>query len=153
MFDLDSMLEIGVLTGSRAFNVHKEDSDWDILVSLNKAQLFALHNSIASYEVLVDFAEGDIQDNNSSETEDIDIESYMEAGFSVWGNDIIEIGKYQDLNGNLINLFIYPEKTNNLENMKKVVGILNFMHSRELVERDKRIELFIKYTSLYIENE
>ena len=35
-YHLDSMLTLGVLTGSRAFNCSHEDSDWDIVITLDK---------------------------------------------------------------------------------------------------------------------
>lgn len=35
-YHLDNMLTLGVLTGSRAFNCSHEDSDWDIVIALNK---------------------------------------------------------------------------------------------------------------------
>ena len=35
-YHLNSMLTLGVLTGSRAFNCSHKDSDWDIVITLNK---------------------------------------------------------------------------------------------------------------------
>lgn len=35
-YHLDNMLTLGVLTGSRAFNCSHEDSDWDIVITLDK---------------------------------------------------------------------------------------------------------------------
>ena len=52
-YHLDNMLTLGVLTGSRAFNCSHEDSDWDIVITLDK---LLNYTQVPTVNHLIDFS-------------------------------------------------------------------------------------------------
>ena len=97
-------LNAGVLTGSRAFNCHKSDSDWDIV--LTESDIPKSLNNIdcevcASWESHTEPSGADGVDS---------IQEVYEG--TVWG-PITRIVKYY-IDDIVINLFIYPDKELNL---------------------------------------
>ena len=97
-------LNAGVLTGSRAFNCHKSDSDWDIV--LTESDIPKSLNNIdcevcASWESHTELSGADGVDS---------LQEVYEG--TVWG-PITRIVKYY-IDDIVINLFIYPDKELNL---------------------------------------
>ena len=97
-------LNAGVLTGSRAFNCHKSDSDWDIV--LTESDIPKSLNNIdcevcASWESHIEPSGADGVDS---------LQEVYEG--TVWG-PITRIVKYY-IDDIVINLFIYPDKELNL---------------------------------------
>ena len=97
-------LNAGILTGSRAFNCHKSDSDWDIV--LTESDIPKSLNNIdcevcASWESHTEPSGADGVDS---------IQEVYEG--TVWG-PITRIVKYY-IDDIVINLFIYPDKELNL---------------------------------------
>lgn len=98
-------LNAGVLTGSRAFNCHKVDSDWDIV--LTESDIPKSLNNIdcevcASREL----------SNEPSGADGVDsLQEVLYEG-TVWG-PITRIVKYY-IDDIVINLFVYPDEELNL---------------------------------------
>lgn len=98
-------LNAGVLTGSRAFNCHKVDSDWDIV--LTESDIPKSLNDIycevcASREL----------SNEPSGADGVDsLQEVLYEG-TVWG-PITRIVKYY-IDDIVINLFVYPDEELNL---------------------------------------
>lgn len=101
---LAECLNAGVLTGSRAFNCHKPDSDWDIV--LTESDIPKSLNNI-DCEVCVSFE----PHTEPSGADGVDSIQEVYEG-TVWG-PITRIVKYY-IDDIVINLFIYPDKELNL---------------------------------------
>ena len=103
-------LNAGVLTGSRAFNCHKSDSDWDIV--LTESDIPKSLNNI-DCEVCASWE----SHTEPSGADGVDSLQEVYEG-TVWG-PITRIVKYyiddiDDIDDIVINLFIYPDKELNL---------------------------------------
>ena len=97
-------LNAGVLTGSRAFNCHKSDSDWDIV--LTESDIPKSLNNI-DCEVCASWE----SHTEPSGADGVDSLQEVYEG-TVWG-PITRIVKYY-IDDIVINLFIYPDKELNL---------------------------------------
>lgn len=140
-YHLTNMLTLGVLTGSRAFNCASEESDWDIVL-LDKH--LAGRDKPLDYRNCIDFSKTweETQDN----VDGLDTIQELYDG-SIWG-PISLIDKYTDLNGNIINLFIYENKYEAiLPLFTELNNRINFLYSSEVHNRDTRIERFIELTN------
>ena len=138
-YHLDNILTLGVLTGSRAFNCSHEDSDWDIVITLDKLvnylQMSVIH--------LIDFSK--MWDEPQYDVDGLECLQELYDG-SIWG-PISFIDKYTDIDGNSINLFIYETKYEAvLPLFTELNNRMNFLYSDEVHDKDKRIERFIELT-------
>ncbi len=102
-FSLENMLTLGVLTGSRAFNCASEDSDWDIVITMNK---LLNYNQVPTVIHLIDFSK--MWDEPQYDADGLECIQELYDG-SIWG-PITFIDRYTDIDGNSINLFIYEDK-------------------------------------------
>lgn len=138
-YHLDSMLTLGVLIGSRAFNCSHEDSDWDIVITLDKlVNYFQM-----SVNHLIDFNKP--WDEPQYDADGLECIQELYDG-SIWG-PISFIDKYSDIDGNSINLFIYEYKYEAiLPLFTELNNRMNFLYSDEVHDKDKRIERFIELT-------
>ena len=139
-YHLDNILTLGVLTGSRAFNCSHEDSDWDIVITLDKLvnylQMSVIH--------LIDFSK--MWDEPQYDVDGLECLQELYDG-SIWG-PISFIDKYTDIDGNSINLFIYETKYEAvLPLFTELNNRMNFLYSDEVHDKDKRIERFIELTN------
>ena len=139
-YHLNSMLTLGVLTGSRAFNCSHEDSDWDIVITADKLvnylQMSVIH--------LIDFSK--MWDEPQYDVDGLECIQELYDG-SIWG-PISFIDKYTDIDGNSINLFIYETKYEAvLPLFTELNNRMNFLYSDEVHDKDKRIERFIELTN------
>ena len=147
--NLENVLKLGVLTGSRAFNCSTPESDWDIVIT---------ESNVPYYKFSLDYRETIFQMDN--------LLSYIPEGFSkpvfdleeqpdlgedyveydqttIWG-PLHSIVKYVDDNGNWINLFVYEDKHKPiLEKFKELNNLMNFVHGSKLKDKDYRIKAFI----------
>ena len=138
---LNSMLTLGVLTGSRAFNCSHEDSDWDIVITLNK---LLNYNQVPTVVHLIDFNKK--WDEPQYDVDGLECIQELYDG-SIWG-PISRIDKYTDIDGNSINLFIYDAKYEAiLPLFTELNNRMNFLYSDEVHDKDKRIERFIELTN------
>jgi hypothetical protein len=139
-FSLENMLTLGVLTGSRAFNCASDDSDWDIVITHKHIFNTRL---IPSYKTCLDFKKK--WNEPQYDADGLECIQDMYDG-SVWG-PISEITRYTDLNGNIINLFIYHNWGKAiLPLFTELNHRMNFLYSSEVHDRDTRIDRFIELT-------
>ena len=140
-YHLNSMLTLGVLTGSRAFNCSHKDSDWDIVITLNK---LLNYNQVPNLINLIDFSK--TWDEPQYDADGLECIQELYDG-SIWG-PISFIDKYTDIDGNSINLFIYEDKYEAiLPLFTELNNRMNFLYSDEVHNRDLRIERFIELTN------
>ena len=139
-YHLTNMLTLGVLTGARAFNCSHEDSDWDIVITINKLVNY-LQMPVTP---LIDFS----KTWNEPQYDADGLECIQELyDGSIWG-PISFIDKYTDIDGNSINLFIYDGKYEAiLPLFTELNNRMNFLYSDEVHDKDKRIERFIELTN------
>ena len=140
-YHLTNMLTLGVLTGSRAFNCSHEDSDWDIVITLNK---LLNYNQVPTVIHLIDFNKKWDEPQYNADGLECIRELYDE---SIW-EPISFIDKYTDIDGNSINLFIYEDEYEAiLPLFTELNNRMNFLYSDEVHDKDKRIERFIELTN------
>ena len=139
-YHLTNMLTLGVLTGSRAFNCSHEDSDWDIVITLDKlVNYFQM-----SVNHLINFNKK--WDEPQYDADGLECIQELYDG-SIWG-PISFIDKYTDIDSNSINLFIYEYKYEAiLPLFTELNNRMNFLYSDEVYDKDKRIERFIELTN------
>ena len=139
-YHLTNMLTLGVLTGSRAFNCSHEDSDWDIVITINKLVNY-LQMPVTP---LIDFSVP--WDQPQYGIDGLECIQELYDG-SIWG-PISFIDRYTDIDGNSINLFIYKDEYEAiLPLFTELNNRMNFLYSDEVHYKDKRIERFIKLTN------
>lgn len=140
-YHLDNMLTLGVLTGSRAFNCSHKDSDWDIVITLNK---LLNYNQVPTVTHLIDFSKTWNEPQYDADGLEC-IQEFYDG--SIWG-PISFIDKYTDIDGNSINLFIYEyEYEAILPLFTELNNRMNFLYSDEVHDKNKRIERFIELTN------
>lgn len=139
-YHLTNMITLGVLTGSRAFNCSHEDSDWDIVITLDK---LLNYNKVPTVTHLIDFSKK--WDEFQYDVDGLECIQELYDG-SIWG-PISFIDKYTDIDGNSINLFIYEYKYEAiLPLFTELNNRMNFLYSDEVHDKNKRIERFIELT-------
>ena len=137
-YHLTNMLTLGILTGSRAFNCSHKDSDWDIVITLDK---LLNYNQVPTVVHLIDFSK--TWDEPQYDADGLECIQELYDG-SIWG-PISFIDKYTDIDGNSINLFIYETKYEAiLLLLIELNNRMNFLYSDEVSDKDKRIERFIE---------
>ena len=147
--NLENVLTLGVLTGSRAFNCSTTESDWDIVIT---------ESNVPSYRDSLEYRETNFQMDNLLDyiprgfskpvfdlEEQPDLgEDYLEYDQNtIWG-PLQSIVKYVDDEGNWINLFVYTDKhAPILEKFKELNNLMNFVHGFRLRDKNYRIKAFI----------
>lgn len=140
-YSLENMLSIGVLTGSRAFNVASSDSDWDIVVTRSMLPYFL---SVPGIEELIDFEEDWTEPSIDADGDITPEKMYDQA--TIWG-PIVSIYRYIDANDNDINLFLYEDAyIDILPLFTKLNKTMQFVYGQSIADKDKRIEAFIELT-------
>ena len=148
-YNLDQVLPLGILTGSRAFNCATDISDWDIVIL--KSSLPVLKDFV-DY-TCTDFTRDDLILNPRDETkigfnvsehpEFDDEEGFIEYDQTIIWGPLTQIIKYWDDDGNCINLFVYEDHNGIiLEKFKELNQLMNFIHNARLQDRDYRIKAF-----------
>lgn len=148
-YNLENVLKLGVLTGSRAFNCSTYESDWDIVLT---------ESNLPPYKDSLEYRETIFQMDNLLSyiprgcskpvfdlTEHPDIgEDYVEYDQTIIWGPLQSIVKYVDDEGNWINLFIYSDNHKQiLEKFKELNNLMNFVHCSKLKDKDYRIKAFI----------
>ena len=140
-YSLENMLSIGVLTGSRAFNVASQNSDWDIVVTVS---MLPNLSNVVGIEDLIQF-EGDWEDTSDDADGEVTPQEIYD-NTTIWG-PIISIYRYIDINGNDINLFLYEDTDIGiLPLFNKLNKTMQFVYGQSIADKDKRIEAFIELT-------
>jgi len=134
---LEHLLTVGVLTGSRAFRCANEDSDYDIVV--RRSDVPSNLKELDDYHECANWVDEDYSTDDADGLEDAEDGTYDP---SIWG-PIEEISKYIDDNGNLINLFVYPDSESDiLAKFVKVNSLMTFIYNTRLQDKTFRIQMF-----------
>lgn len=155
-YSLEYFLSVGVLTGSRAFKVEKEDSDWDIIihyndfrVSLYKGNGKALipkisETNILDYEICIDF----INSPGVQEADGVEDTEYLSSKDElIWGDKLTRIIKVwcnEEDENECINLFIYQDSATDIkQKFKEINALMRFTLTKEQLEnRETRVARF-----------
>ena len=143
------LLEVGTLTGSRAFNCATSESDWDIVIL--EADCNRLWNGDIINDTNFKTWEGATLNNgiayfDLSEHPEFEEETHLEYDqYTIWG-PLIRILKYYSIDSDeIINLFVYPDTyTSILTKFQEVTNLMNFLYGTTLQNRETRIEGFTK---------
>ena len=148
-YNLENVLKLGVLTGSRAFNCSTTESDWDIAIIESNVPYYKCsleyRETIFQMEGLLDYIPKGFTKHVFDLEEHPDAgEDYLEYDQNtIWG-PLQSIVKYLDDEGNWINLFIYSDNHKPiLEKFKELNNLMNFVHGFRLKDKDYRIQAFI----------
>ncbi len=148
-YNLENVLKLGVLTGSRAFNCSTTESDWDIVITQSNVPYYKCsleyRETIFQMDNLLDYIpEGFTKHVFDLEEHPDTGEDYLEYDKNtIWG-PLQSIVKYLDDKGNWINLFIYSDNRKPiLEKFKELNNLMNFVHGSKLKDKDYRIQAFI----------
>ncbi len=149
-YNLNQVLPLGVLTGSRAFNCATETSDWDIVI---------LESNVPDYRLTADYNCTDfnkdcwvLNPHDEESRPGFDLGEYSEFdtenGFieydqpTIWG-PLTQIIKYYDDENNCINLFVYMDHNAIiLDKFRKLNNLMNFIHNIRLQDKSYRIKAF-----------
>ena len=152
-YNLDNVLKIGILTGSRAFNCSTDESDWDIVITESNLPPYRdsayYRETIFNMDNLAGYIPKGFRKPVFDLEEHPDVgEEYLEYDQNtIWG-PLHSIVKYVDDNGNWINLFVYTDKhAPILEKFKELNNLMNFVHGFRLKDKDYRIQAFIDIIS------
>lgn len=146
---IKQLLEVGTLTGSRAFNCATSESDWDIVILEADCEL--LMNGDIINDTNFNTWEGATLDNGRayydlSEHPEFEDETHLEYDeHTIWG-PLIRIVKYFSPDSDaIINLFVYEHRHNEvLYKFQEVTHLMNFLYGPSLADKPTRIEAFIK---------
>ena len=148
--NLENVLKLGVLTGSRAFNCSTTESDWDIVITESNLPPYRYSTYYRETIFNMDNLAGYIPKGFSKPVFDLEEqpdlgEDYLEYDQNtIWG-PLQSIVKYLDDEGNWINLFIYSDNHKPiLEKFKELNNLMNFVHGFRLKDKDYRIQAFIE---------
>lgn len=149
-YNLNQVLPLGVLTGSRAFNCSRIQSDWDIVI---------LESNVPDYRLAANYNCTDFNRDcwvsnpyderykpgfNLEEFSEFDDEDgFIEYDQSIIWGPLIQIIKYWDDEDNCINLFVYEDHNGIiLDKFRKLNHLMNFIHNVRLQDKSYRIKAF-----------
>lgn len=149
-YNLNQVLPLGVLTGSRAFNCATTESDWDIVI---------LESNVPDYRLTADYNctnfnrdywvsnpyDGRCKPGfNLGEFSEFDDEDgFIEYNQSIIWGPLIQIIKYWDDEDNCINLFVYHDHNGIiLDKFRELNQLMNFIHNVRLQDKSYRIKAF-----------
>lgn len=150
MTQLEQLLQVGVLTGSRAFNCSTPESDWDIVILECDCARFMDGNIINDTQL--DNWEHIITDDGKAywdlyEYPEFEDEPRLEYDeYTIWG-PLTRIVKYYpiDSEDTIINLFVYEDRDADiLPKFVELNSLMNFLYGHEISDKQKRIEAFTK---------
>ena len=152
---LETMLELGTLTGSRAFNCATNESDWDIVITesmlpdLSHSLVHMYSDTNFEYDP---FSEPQCSDRKPGHRVDTyfmpDLgEDFVEYDkHTIWG-PLQRITKYE-CDDNIINLFVYEDNHKPiLAKFTELNNLMRFVHGSKLKDKEYRIQAFIELTS------
>ncbi len=155
MTQLEQLLQVGVLTGSRAFNCSTTESDWDIVVLESDCDLL-MWGDIINDTQFDNWDHAVTNDGKAyydlSEYPEFEDEPRIEYDkYTIWG-PLTRIIKYYPIDsGNnasidtIINLFVYEDKdVDILPKFVELNSLMNFLYGHEISDKQKRIEAFTK---------
>lgn len=155
MTQLEQLLQVGVLTGSRAFNCETAISDWDIVILESDCKRL-MKGDIINDTQFDNWDHAVTYDGkpyyNLSEYPEFEDEPRIEYDqHTIWG-PLTRIVKYYPIDsGNnvsmdiIINLFVYADKDADiLPKFVELNSLMNFLYGHEIFDKQKRIEAFVK---------
>ncbi len=152
MTHLEQLLQVGVLTGSRAFHCETTESDWDIVILESDCGRLMDGNIINDTDfkngpwVTDSYGEKSKAGFDLSEHPEFEEEPFIEYDeHTIWG-PLVRIVKYHAHDsGKVINLFVYEDKhANILPKFVELNSLMNFLYGHEISDKQKRIEAFTK---------
>ena len=149
-YNLDQVLPLGVLTGSRAFNCATEKSDWDIVILKSKLPPYRLSWNSHCTDFNKDSWTGDQKGRKTKPGFDLseysefdDEDGFIEYDQTIIWGPLTQIIKYWDDDGNCINLFVYEAHNGIiLDKFRELNQLMNFIHNVRLSDKDYRIKAF-----------
>lgn len=147
-YNLDKVLPLGVLTGSRAFNCATKESDWDIVLiesNVPKDYINSVDWHCTNFNDTPDdstyYGKPGYNVSEFSEFEDEDsVIPYNES--TIWG-PLQQIIKYIDDNEVCINLFVYKDHHEPiLQKFRELNNLMNFIYNVKLKDRSYRVQAF-----------
>lgn len=146
---IQQLLEVGTLTGSRAFNCATPESDWDIVIL--ESDCDRLWDGDIINDTNFNTWEGATLDDGPayfdlSEHPEFEDETHLEYDeHTIWG-PLIRILKYYSPDSDaIVNLFVYSDRHNSiLPKFQEVTHLMNFIYGSSLADRPTRIEAFTK---------
>lgn len=153
MTHLEQLLQVGILTGSRAFHIATPESDWDIVILESDCEQLMEGDIIND----TDFKNGPWVTNpygekskagfDLSEHPEFEEEPFIEYDeHTIWGGPLVRIVKYYAHDSEeVINLFVYEDThANILPKFVELNSLMNFLYGHEIADKQKRIEAFKK---------
>lgn len=149
MTHLEQLLQIGVLTGSRAFHCATESSDWDIVILESDCKRLMNGNIIS--DTRFDNWDHVITDNGRaywdlSEHPEFEDEDHLDYDkHTIWGPLARIVKYYAPDSEEIINLFVYEDThADILLKFIELNELMTFLYGYEIANKQKRIEAFTK---------
>ena len=146
---IKKLLEVGTLTGSRAFNCNHSESDWDIVILEADCELLIPCDLIN--DTNFNTWEGATLDQGRayfdlSDQPEFEEETHLEYDrHTIWGPLVRIVKYYSPYSDAIINLFVYEHRHNEiLAKFEEVTNLMNFTYGSSLADKPTRIEAFIK---------
>lgn len=145
-YNLNQVLPLGILTGSRAFNCATPESDWNIVIF--KSNVPNMQNLLNIK--ITDFTYSPYDGSTFYNKPGYDLSQYFDLGddfieydkHTIWG-PLSQIIKYWDNEDNCINLFVYEDKYSTImDRFKQLNNLMNFVYNVKLQDKQFRIEAF-----------
>ncbi len=150
MTHLEQLLQVGVLTGSRAFHCATTESDWDIAILESDCERLMNGDIIND----TDFKNLEYEPNpsegkpgfNLSEYPEFEEEPFIEYNeHTIWGPLARIVKYYAPDSEEIINLFVYEDThADILPKFIELNELMTFLYGCEIANKQKRIEAFKK---------
>lgn len=149
MTHLEQLLQVGVLTGSRAFHVATPESDWDIVILESNCGHIEDMNIINDTmftnwkHIITDNGKAHWDLSEHPEFEDEPFIEYNEH--TIWGPLARIVKYYAPDSEEIINLFVYEDThADILPKFIELNELMTFLYGYEIANKQKRIEAFTK---------
>lgn len=152
MTHLEQLLQVGVLTGSRAFHCATESSDWDIVILESDCDQLMNGDIINDTDfkngpwVTDSYGEKSKAGFDLSEHPEFEDEPFIEYNeHTIWGPLARIVKYYAPDSEEIINLFVYEDThADILPKFIELNELMTFLYGYEIANKQKRIEAFTK---------
>ena len=152
MTHLEQLLQVGVLTGSRAFHCATTESDWDIAILESDCDQLMDGDIINDTDFMNDrlvtnpYDERNKEGFDLSEHPEFEEEPFIEYDeHTIWGPLTRIVKYYTHDSKEVINLFVYEDKhAAILPKFVELNSLMNFLYGHEIADKQKRIKAFKK---------
>ena len=150
MTQLEQLLQVGILTGSHAFNCATTESDFDIVILKSDCERL-INGDIINDTQFDNWDHAVTNDGKAyydlSEYPEFEDEPRIEYDkYTIWG-PLTRIVKYYpiDSENTIINLFVYEDgDADILPKFVELNSLMNFLYGHEILDKEKRIAAFTK---------